>query len=272
MAISTIVGSLAVTGVALATENIARSEENRVMAIEAGFRERQNEHNIINFIRQNNVTVDLAVQLDRHKYIATVMARSTNNLFQARERMTEIKHMLSLDKEWDLEDPNTELYQSAIRSFAVKGIRGLTKPEYGEVHRLMSGMSVTKTSVFTENPNVRTCKSTTVMKTLVIPVIDSLSVTEYETQDGKLVKVNSKPGFYNIIPSEAILSKETTIFGENIQVTGRSCEIRNDVETKIEPTGDFLSDRFSFTFNGTIKLTEICRTSNGVVTSDWTFN
>ena len=85
IAISTIVGSLAVTGVALATENIARSEANRVMAIEAGFRERQNDHNIINFIRQNNVTVDLAAQLDRHEYIATIMARSRNNLFQARE-------------------------------------------------------------------------------------------------------------------------------------------------------------------------------------------
>ena len=33
VAISTLVGSLAVTGVALATENIARSEANRVMAI-----------------------------------------------------------------------------------------------------------------------------------------------------------------------------------------------------------------------------------------------
>ena len=124
--LSTIIGSLAVTGVALATENIARSEANRVMGIEAGFREQQNEQNIINFVRQNNITVDLAAQLDQHEYIATLMARSTNNLFQARERMTEVKHMLSLDKKWNLEDPNTELYQSVIRSFAVKGIRGLT--------------------------------------------------------------------------------------------------------------------------------------------------
>merc|ERR1711984_620 len=38
-----------------------------------------------------------------------------------------------------------------------------------------------------------------------------------------------------------------------------------------EPTGDFLSDRLLFKFNGTIKLTEVCRTSNGVVTSKWTF-
>ena len=216
--ISTIIGSLAVTGVALATENIARSEANRVMAIEAGFREQQNEHNIINFIKQNNVTVALAAQLDRHEYIATLMARSTNNLFQARERMTEVKHMLSLDKKWDLEDPNTEMYQSVVRSFAVEGIRGLTQREYGEVYRLMSGMAVTKTSVFSEDPHARTCASTTVMKTLVIPVIDSLYITEYETQDtnGRLVKVNSRPGFYNIIPAEAILSKETTLFRENI--------------------------------------------------------
>ena len=271
IAISTVVGGLAVAGVTMATENIAKSEANRVMAIEAGFREQQNEHNIINFIRQNNVTLDLAKQLDQHEYITTIMARSTNNMFQANERMTEIKHMLSLDKEWALEDPNTELYQTAIRSFANEGIRGLTKAEYGEIYRLMSGMSVTKTSVFSEDPNVRTCKSTTVSKTLVIPVIDSLSVTEYEARDGKLIKVNNKPGFYNIIPSEAILSKKTTLFGETIQVTGRSCELSNNVIAKVEPTGDFLSDKFLFKFNGTIKLTEICRTSNGVVTSDWTF-
>ena len=94
--------------------------------------------------------------------------------------MTEINHMLSLEKEWALEDPNTDLYQTSIRSFAVEGIRGFTKAEYAEVYRLMSGMSVTKTSVFTEDPNVRTCKATTITKTLVIPVIDSLSVTEYE--------------------------------------------------------------------------------------------
>merc|ERR1712105_73888 len=93
---------------------------------------------------------------------------------------------------------------------------------------------------------------------------------EYETQDGKLERVNNKRGFYNIIPSEAILSKKTTIFGETIQVTGRSCEISNDVMTDVEPTGDFLSDRLLFKFNGTIKLTEVCRTSNGVVTSNWT--
>ena len=141
VAISTVIGGLAVAGVTMATENIAKSEANRVMAIEAGFREEQNEPNIINFIKQNNVTIDLAKQLDQHEYIATIMARSTNNMFQANEIMTEIKHMLSLDKEWALEDPNTELYQTAIRSFANEGIRGLTKAEYGEIYRLMSGMS-----------------------------------------------------------------------------------------------------------------------------------
>ena len=122
VAISTIVGSLAVAGVAMATENIARVEANRVMEIEAGAREAQNNHNIISFIKQNNVTVDLAMQLDRHEYLATIVARSTNNLFKANEKMTEIKHMLSLEKEWALEDPNTELYQISIRSFAGEGI------------------------------------------------------------------------------------------------------------------------------------------------------
>ena len=107
--------------------------------------------------------------------------------------------------------------------------------------------------------------------TLVIPAIDSLSITKYSTEDGKLVKINNKPGFYNIIPTESILSKSTTIFGEQIQVTGRSCKISNSVETKVEATGDFISDIFLFTFNGTIQLTETCMTSNGMVTNKWKF-
>merc|ERR1712055_415450 len=208
IAISTIIGGLAVGAVTMATENIAKSEAERVMAIEAGYREAQNDHNILNFIRQNNATIDLANQLDTHEFIATLMARSTNNRFRANDRMTEIKHMFSLDQEWELEDPNTELYQTSIRSFAVEGIRGLTKTEYGEIYRLMSGMSVTKTSVFSKDPTIRTCRSTTVTKTLVLPVIDSLSVTEYESQDGKLIKVNNRPGFYNIIPSEVRNSRK----------------------------------------------------------------
>ena len=47
VAISTIVGSLTVAGVAMATDNIARAEANRVMEIEASARGAQNEQNII---------------------------------------------------------------------------------------------------------------------------------------------------------------------------------------------------------------------------------
>ena len=172
-----------------------------------------------------------------------------------------------------MEDPNTEIYQSVIRSFAVEGIRGLNQQEYGEVQRLMSGMTVAHTSVFSENSQLKTCASTTVMKTLVVPVVDSLYITEYETSDenGKLIMVNSRPGFYSVIPAEAILSQETTLFNENIQVTGRSCEIREDVETLVESTGDFLTDKFRFSFNGTIIVKEICMTAKGKVSTDWTF-
>ena len=43
------------------------------------------------------------------------------------------------------------------------------------------------------------------------------------------------------------------------------------MKTEVEATGDFLSDIFRFTFNGTIQLTETCMTSNGVVTNNWKF-
>ena len=100
VAISTIIGSLAVAGVAVTTENIARSEANRVMQIEANAGGAQNEQNIINFIRQNNVTIDLAMQLDHHEFLSTLIARSTNNLFYANEMMTKVKLVLTIEKEW----------------------------------------------------------------------------------------------------------------------------------------------------------------------------
>ncbi len=54
-------------------------------------------------------------------------------------------------------------------------------------------------------------------------------------------------------------------------MTGRSCEVSNKIETEVEKTGDFLTDRFRFYFNGTIVVKETCMTSKGTVSTDWTF-
>ena len=54
-------------------------------------------------------------------------------------------------------------------------------------------------------------------------------------------------------------------------MTGRSCEISNEIDTEVEKTGDFLTDMFRFFFNGTIIIKETCRTNKGTVSSDWTF-
>ena len=81
IAISTIVGSLAVGGVALATESIAKCEANRVMQTEANARGIQNERNIHNFMMINNKTLEVAKQLDKHEYLNALNARSNNNYF-----------------------------------------------------------------------------------------------------------------------------------------------------------------------------------------------
>ena len=102
-------------------------------------------------------------------------------------------------------------------------------------------------------------------------LFDSLSLMDYSSEDGKLVRINKKRGVYNIIPVESVLSQTTTIFGEWIKVTGRSCEVADSVETEVESTGSFLTDVFRFSFNGTIKLTETFMTTNGVTTKVWEF-
>ena len=131
IAISTIVETQAVTGVALATENIAKAKTNRVKQTEANARGAENERNIDNFIMLNNGSVALAKQLDKHEYLSTLTARSNNNLFNANDVMSKVTHLLTDDKIWGIEYPDTELYQSSIKSFVIEGICGLTKAEYG---------------------------------------------------------------------------------------------------------------------------------------------
>lgn len=63
IAISTIVGSLAVARVSLATKSIASAEAERVMQTEANAREAENERNIHNFMSLNKGTIKVAKQL-----------------------------------------------------------------------------------------------------------------------------------------------------------------------------------------------------------------
>ena len=86
IAISTVIGSLAVTGVALAMENIAKAEANRVMQIEASARGAENEQIIMNTFPHWTQEVQ-------------------NNLFNANDMMSKVKHLLTIDKTWGLEDP-----------------------------------------------------------------------------------------------------------------------------------------------------------------------
>ena len=106
-------------------------------------------------------------------------------------------------------------------------------------------MTTIQASIFSSSSKAKECKASTINKTMIIPVIDSLSITEYESKNGKLIRTISKPGFYNVIAAESIPSKATTLFRERTQVTGRSCK--------------------------TIILEETCMTGNGIVTNKWTF-
>ena len=129
-------------------------------------------------------------------------------------------------------------------------------------------MTIIVTKMVYDSPRAKECLNSTITETLVSPIIDHLSFTQYKAINRKLTRKNSKPGFYNVIPAESLFSKTTTLFDESIQVTGRSCEIMETVNTTIYPTGDCLSDVFIFEFQGKIKLEESCLTINGIITNN----
>ena len=98
-------------------------------------------------------------------------------------------------------------------------------------------------------------------KDTCFPIIEQKSITKYKAINVILTKTNSKPGFYSVISAESLFSKTVTLFKENIQVVGRSCEISEVVNTTVYPTGDFLSDIFRFQFQGVMELKETCLTA-----------
>ena len=89
--------------------------------------------------------------------------------------------------------------------------------------------------------------------------------------DGKLIQKYENRSTYILLSQDAVLSKKTKMFGQDIHVIGRICKIHNSVNATSSPSTDALFEESSFQFEGNMTLTENCP-MNGTKTSfNWTF-
>ena len=74
-----------------------------------------------------------------------------------------------------------------------------------------------------------------------------------------------------MLSEDSILSKSTTLFGRRIQIIGRSCGVSNTINSSSTPSGNFLFENYSFTFDGEIEITENCPVNGSMISENWTF-
>ena len=77
---------------------------------------------------------------------------------------------------------------------------------------------------------------------------------------------------YILVSQDAVLSKTTKMFGQDIHVIGRTCRIHNSVNDTSSPSANALFEDFNFQFQGNMTLTEICPLNGTGSSFKWTFS
>ena len=94
---------------------------------------------------------------------------------------------------------------------------------------------------------------------------------ELQLVDGKLIPRYGNHSTYILLSQDAVISRKTRMFGQDINVVGRVCKIHNSVNATSSASTDALFEVFNFQFEGNLTITEICP-GNGTLTSqNWTF-
>ena len=138
-------------------------------------------------------------------------------------------------------------------------IRGVTDAEYENIRLATIGMSILVSKLTPINKDSRSCRNSVMAKTLVAPLVDMPTKTTYQiAENGHLINNNGRSGTYIVLSADAMLGKKTNLFGEEIHVVGRTCEVDNSVRTSTSSTGNFLREKFDMECPGNLSITETC--------------
>merc|ERR1712030_273589 len=119
--------------------------------------------------------------------------------------------------------------------------------------------------------NSRRCDSTILVKTLVTPILNYRSRLSVTMKNGRLVRKYGKHSSYILLSQDAIISKRTRMFNQEIQVVGRICSVDNSINASSTPSNDALYEEFTLNFEGNITITEHCPLNATTISEDWTF-
>jgi len=106
---------------------------------------------------------------------------------------------------------------------------------------------------------------------MLTPVLNHRSRLELSWTNGRFTHKNGNHSTYVLISQDAVLSKQTRLFGHDINVVGRVCKIHNSINATSKSSPDALFEIFKFEFNGTITVSEVCPSNGTFVSQTYNF-
>ena len=260
--------SLATAGITAAV--IADHEVQGVVEAEKVHREEDVGNALHNNYINLNLTGIIAKDLDNIRQTEAWSSLSGNSVSQAKSSSEVINHLFSRSKVFEFSDPQSEEFYSAIGLRVSKNAVGLTTSEAKESTRLSAELtSLITTAVSTSSS--KKCDDTLLIKTLVTPIINHRSRMEVSLVDGRLVRKYGNHSTYILLSQDAVVSKKTKMFGQDIHVVGRVCTIHNSVNASSTTSNDALFEEFTLQFEGNMTIIETCPLNGTTVSQNWTF-
>ena len=106
---------------------------------------------------------------------------------------------------------------------------------------------------------------------MLVPLVNHRSRMEVTMEDGRLHQKYGNMSTYILLSQDAVFSKKTKMFGQDMHVIGRICRIHSSVNATSSSSADALFEDFSFQFEGNLTLTETCPLNGTKTSFNWTF-
>merc|ERR1712030_176191 len=168
---------------------------------------------------------------------------SSNSVSHALSSSKVISHLFSRSEIFKFSDPQSESFFTTIKDRVSRQAAGLTESEKGEATTLSAELTTSVTNVVSTS-NSRKCDSTVLVKTLVTPILNYRSRLAVSLKNGRLVRKYGKHSSYILLSQDAVISKRTKMFGQDIHVGGRICT----VNATPSPSHDALFEEFTLNF------------------------
>merc|ERR1712030_10687 len=210
-----------------------------VIEAEKIHREEDIENSLHNDFINLNLTGIITQDIDEFRTSEDWASLSANKISHARSSSNVINHLFSKDEIFKFSDPQSESFFTAIKERVELQPSFLTESERGEATRLSASLTTSVTNIVATS-NSRQCDSTLLVKTLVTPIVDYRSRLLVTMKNGRLIRKYGTHSSYILLSQDALISKKTRMFNQDIQVVGRICTVDNSINTSSTPSNDAL--------------------------------